>query len=105
MRINGSSDLSPVRLALHGTLPQPVISSRSSNGTVFTVEFYRARKIDVVTQCSYHTISVITDARCDLYQRRNAKHLHATMRVRQLISTPAGPPKQWHHEGQVNFIA
>ena len=105
MRINGSSDMSPVRLALHGTLPQPVISSRSSNWTAFTVEFYRARNIDVVTQCSYHTISVITGARCDLYQRRNGKELQATMRAGDVIITPAGPPKQWRHEGEVEFIA
>ena len=105
MRINGSSDLSPVRLALHGTLPQPVISSRSSNWTAFTVEFYRARKIDVVTQCSYHTISVITGARCELYQRRKGKELQATMRAGDVIITPAGPPKQWRHEGDVEFIA
>ena len=47
MRINGSSDMSPVRLALRGTLPQPVISRRLSNWTAFTVEFYRSRDVDV----------------------------------------------------------
>src|SRR6266576_3340143 len=105
MRINGSSDMSPVRLALHGTLPQPVISSRSSNWTAFTVEFYRTRNIDVVTQCSHHTISVITGDRCELYQRRNGKELQATMRAGDLIITPAGPPKHWRHENVVEFIA
>ena len=105
MRINGSSDISPVRLALHGTLPQPVISSRSSNWTAFTVEFYRARNIDVVTQCSYHTISVVTGERCELYQRRNGKELQAMMRAGDVIITPAGPPKQWRHENVVEFIA
>ena len=49
MRVNGSHEMSPFRLALRGTLPQPVITSRSSNWTAFTVEFYRARNIDVVT--------------------------------------------------------
>ncbi len=105
MRINGSSDMSPVRLALHGTLPQPVISSRSSNWTALTVEFYRARNIDVVTQCSHHTISVITGDRCELYQRRNSKELQATMRAGDVIITPAGPPKHWRHENEVEFIA
>ncbi len=105
MRINGSSDMSPVRLALHGTLPQPVISSRSSNWTAFTVEFYRTRNIDVVTQCSHHTISVITGDRCELYQRRNGKELQATMRAGDVIITPAGPPKHWRHENVVEFIA
>jgi AraC family transcriptional regulator len=105
MRINASSDMSPIRLALHGTLPQPVISSRSSNWTAFTVEFYRARNIDVVTQCSHHTISVITGDRCELYQRRNGKELQATMRAGDVIITPAGPPKQWRHENEVEFIA
>ncbi|HEY3179582.1 MAG TPA: AraC family transcriptional regulator [Casimicrobiaceae bacterium] len=105
MRINGSSDTSPVRLALHGTLPQPVISSRSSNWAAFTVEFYRARSIDVVSQCSYHTISVITGERFDLYQRRNGKELRTTMRAGDVIITPAGPPKQWRHEDEAEFIA
>ena len=105
MRINGSSEVLPVRLALRGTLPQPVISSRSSNWTAFTVEFYRARNIDVVTQCSYHTISVITGDNCELYQRRSGKELRATMRAGDVIITPAGPPKHWHHEDEVEFIA
>ena len=97
--------MSPVRLALHGTLPQPVISSRSSNWTAFTVEFYRARNIDVVAQCSHHTISVMTGERCDLYQRRNGKELLATMRACDVIITPAGPPKQWRHKDEAEFIA
>jgi AraC family transcriptional regulator len=105
MRINGSSEMSPVRLALHGTLPQPVISSRSSNWTAFTIEFYRARNIDVVTQCSYHTISVITGERCELYQRRNGKELQSTICAGDVIITPAGPPKQWRHEEEVEYIA
>ncbi|HEY4137911.1 MAG TPA: hypothetical protein VGN65_05630, partial [Casimicrobiaceae bacterium] len=105
MRINGSSDMSPVRLALRGTLPQPVISSRSSNWTAFTVEFYRSRNIDVVTQCSYHTISVMTGDNCDVYQRRNGKELQATMRAGDVIITPAGPPKHWRFEHEAEFIA
>jgi AraC family transcriptional regulator len=105
MRINGSADLSPIRLALRGTLPQPVISSRSSNWTAFTVEFYRSGNIDVVTQCAYHTISVITGDDCELYQRRNGKELRARMHAGDVIITPAGAPKQWRHENEVEFIA
>ena len=105
MRINGSSEMSPVRLALHGTLPQPVISSRSSNWTAFTIEFYRARNIDVVTQCSYHPISVSTGERCELSQRRNGKELQSTICAGDVIITPAGPPKQWRHEEEVEYIA
>ena len=105
MRFNGSAEISPIRLALRGTLPQPVISSRTSNWTAFTVEFYRARGVDVVTQCSYHTISVITGDTGELYQRRNGKELRAAMRAGDVIITPAGPPKHWRHEGEVEFIA
>ena len=105
MRINGTSDRLPVRLALHGTLPQPVISSRSSNWTAFTVEFYRARNVDVVAQSSYHTISVMTGDNCDVYQRRNAKELQATLRAGDVIITPAGPPKHWRFEAEAEFIA
>ena len=86
--------MSPVRLALRGTLPQPVISRRSSNWTAFTVEFYRSRDVDVVTQCSYHTISVMTGDNCDLYQRRNGKELRAfeghTKDVRRVAISPDG---------------
>jgi AraC family transcriptional regulator len=105
MRINGSTDLSPIRLALRGTLPQPVISSRSSNWTAFTVEFYRSRNVDVVTQCSHHTISVMTGDNCVVYQRRNGKELHATMRAGEVIITPAGPPKHWRFDDEAEFIA
>ena len=105
MRINGSSDMSPVRLALRGTLPQPVISSRMSNWTAFTVEFYRSRNVDVVTQCSHHTISVMTGDDCDIYQRRNGKELRATMHAGNVIITPAGPPKHWRFEDEAEFIA
>jgi len=105
MRINGSSDLAPIRLALRGTLPQPVISSRSSTWTACTVEFYRSRDVDVVTQCSHHTISVMTGDDCDVYQRRNGKELRATMRPGDVIITPAGPPKQWRFEDEAEFIA
>ena len=105
MRINGSSDMSPVRLALRGTLPQPVISSRMSNWTAFTVEFYRSRNVDVVTQCSHHTISVMTGDDCDVYQRRNGKELRATMHAGNVIITPAGPPKHWRFEDEAEFIA
>jgi AraC family transcriptional regulator len=104
MRVNGSSNIETIRLALRGTLPQPVVSSRPSNWTAFTVEFYRVRNIDIVTQCSYHTISVITSENCDLCQRRNDRELRATMRAGDVIITPAGPPKQWHHEGEVEYI-
>ena len=97
--------MSPIRLALRGTLPQPVISSRSSNWTAFTVEFYRSRNVDVVTQCSYHTISVITSDTCDVYQRRNGKELRATMRAGDVIITPAGPPKHWRFQDEAEFIA
>ena len=105
MRINGSSYNSPMRLALRGTLPQPVISSHSSNWTAFTVEFYRSRNVDVVTQCSHHTISVMTGDDCDVYQRRNGKELRATMHAGDVIITPAGPPKHWRFEDEAEFIA
>lgn len=105
MRINGSSDMSPVRLALRGTLPQPVISSRMSNWTAFTVEFYRSRNVDVVTQCSHHTISVMTGDDCDIYQRRNGKELRAMMHAGNVIITPAGPPKHWRFDDEAEFIA
>jgi len=105
MRINGSSDTSPMRLALRGTLPQPVISSRTSNWTAFTVEFYRSRTVDVVTQCSYHTISVMTGDACDVYQSRSGKELRTMMRAGDVIITPAGPPKHWRFEDEAEFIA
>src|SRR5437016_4622799 len=105
MRINGSPELPPIRLALRGTLPQPVISSRSSNWAAFAVEFYRSGNVDVVTQCAYHTISVMTGDDCNLYQRRNGKELRATMHPGDVIITPAGPPKQWRHEDEAEFIA
>ena len=94
-----------MRLALHGTLPHPLISSKSSNWTAFTVEFYRAHNIDVVAQCSYHTIAVMTRERCDLYQRRNGRELQALMRAGDVIITPAGPPKHWRHRDEAEFIA
>jgi AraC family transcriptional regulator len=102
MRINGSSDMSPVRLALRGTLPQPVVSIR---WTAFAVEFYRSRDVDVVTQCSYHTIAVMTGDSCDIYQCRNDKELSATMRAGDVIITPAGPPKHWRFEDEAELIA
>jgi len=105
MRVNGSSNIETIRLALRGTLPQPVVSSRPSNWTAFTVEFYRVRNIDIVTQCSYHTISVITSDTCDLYQRRNGRELRTTMRAGDVVITPVGPPKEWRHADEVEFIA
>ena len=69
------------------------------------VEFYRSRNVDVVTQCSHHTISVITGENCELYQRRNGKELHARMRAGDVIITPAGPPKHWRYQGEIEFIA
>jgi hypothetical protein len=61
MRSNGSTDKAPIRIALSGTLPIPVISSRSASGVAVTVEFYRSRDTDVVTQCSQHARSTPRD--------------------------------------------
>jgi AraC family transcriptional regulator len=105
MRVNGSSDSAPIRIALQGTLPLPVLSNRPASGLAVTVELYRARHIDVVTQSSQHTVSVMTGSRCDLYQSRNGNELQATMLAGDIVITPAGPPKRWRHEQECEFIA
>jgi AraC family transcriptional regulator len=94
----------PFRLALRGTLPQPLFSSRSLSWTAVTIEFYRTRGIEVIGQCSHHTISVMTGGCFDLYQRRNGGELRATMHPGDIIITSAGPPKHWQHAGEAEYI-
>jgi AraC family transcriptional regulator len=104
-RPTGTSDQRALRFALRGVLPEPEVSRRLSDPSPLVVELFRTRNVDVVAQCSYHTIAVITGDNCGMYQCRNGSELQATMCAGDVIVTPAGSPKLWQIESAIEYIA
>jgi len=85
------------RRALRGTLPQPVIASRSAGWNGINVELYRARDVDVLAETPDHLVTIVTGGSVLLTQRRDRRTFRSRVQPGDVVITPAGSPKLWRH--------
>jgi AraC family transcriptional regulator len=89
---------------LSGTLPEPLLSSRSRGWNGIVVELHRFCDTDAVVQLRDHVLGVHIAGTVNLLQRRNGRTGVKLVRPGDTTITPMGEPKRWQHTGETMVI-
>ena len=90
--------------ALSGTLPEPILSSRSRGWNGIVVELQRFCDTDAVVQMRDHVLGVHIAGSVNLLQGRNGRTGVKLVRPGDTTITPMGEPKRWQHTGETMVI-
>jgi AraC family transcriptional regulator len=88
----------------HGTLPEPLLSSRSRRWNGIVVELHQFCDVDAVVPAPEHAIAVHIAGSISLLQGRNGRTTRKRIRAGDVIVTPVGEPKRWQHAGEVVVV-
>jgi len=88
-----------------GTIPEPLLSSRSRQWNGLLVELYRVRDVDFIKPGPDHLVTVFLGGDpVDLVQRRYGRVSRRTMHAGDIIVTPAGGPKALQHRETAELL-
>jgi AraC family transcriptional regulator len=85
---------------LSGTIPDPLLSSRSRGWNGLTVELQSFGDLDVVVQATDHVVAVHLAGSVNVQRSRCGRTRSRTMSVGDVTVTPVGPPTRWRQAGQ-----
>ena len=85
---------------LSGTIPDPLLSSRTRGWNGLTVELHSFHDLDVVVQAPDHVIAVQLAGSVNVHQSRGGRTRSRTLSAGDVTITPVGPPTRWRQAGQ-----
>lgn len=85
---------------LQGTLPKPVLSSRTRGWKGTAVELFRYQNIDALVQPAAHEVAVHVAGSVTLRRTRSGRCTARTMSPGDVTITPIGGPVHWRQAGQ-----
>ena len=89
----------PATRVLSGTLPDPLLSSRSRAWYGLTLELHGFRDHDTVVQSPDHVIAVHLAGVANLSQSRAGRSRSRKVTAGDVVITPVGPPTRWRQTG------
>lgn len=90
----------PKTRVLAGSVPDPLLSSRSRGWNGLTLELHSFHELDAVVQPRDHVVAVHLAGSVDLRQTRDGRTRVRRMNTGDVSITPAGPPTRWQQSSQ-----
>lgn len=95
----GPARSKPATSVLEGTLPDPLLSSRSRGWRGLTLELQAFDELDTVVHSQDHVIAVHLGGGVDLRRVRAGQSAVRKMVAGDIAITPVGPPVRWQQRG------
>ncbi len=89
----------PATRVIAGSVPDPLLSSRSRGWNGLTLELHSFQELDTVVQPLDHVIAVHLAGNVNLHQTRNGRTRTRKMTPGEIAITPEGPPTRWQQSG------
>jgi AraC family transcriptional regulator len=90
----------PIAPAIPGSVPAPLLSSRSRGWNGIVVELQHFRDIDMVVPVREHIIGAHIAGSVNLRQSRHGRSCVRHVRAGDVTITPSGEPKHFQHGGE-----
>lgn len=90
----------PATTVIAGSVPDPLLSSRSRGWNGLTLELHGFSELDAIVQSPDHVIAVHIGGSVNLRQTRNGRTRVRRMSAGDVAITPRGPPVRWQQAGQ-----